>query len=43
MNRKIKNLSGTLILDFLAFVVLSAFGMVGMALAPVKRQKDHRL
>lgn len=43
MNRKIKNLLGTWILDGLAFFGMSGFWVMGLALAPVKRQKSRRI
>lgn len=43
MNRKIKNLLGTAILDCLAFLGMSSFWVMGLALAPVKRQKGRRI
>jgi Ca2+/Na+ antiporter len=43
MSRKIKNLLGTVILDFLALLGISGFWVMGLALAPVKRQKGRRI
>ncbi|HVZ81154.1 MAG TPA: hypothetical protein VHE12_10240 [bacterium] len=43
MGRKIKNMLGTLVLDGLAFLGMSGFWMVGLALAPIKRQKNRRI
>ena len=43
MLRKIKNFLGTIVLDFLAFFAMSGFWMMGLALSPVKRNKDRRI
>gem|GEM_PF-2880398 len=40
MSRKIKNLSGKVILDFLAFFVMSGVYIAGKTLASFKKDKD---
>ena len=43
MNRKIKNLSGKMILDFLAFFVMSGVYVAGRALVPFTKDKDRMI
>lgn len=45
MLRNIKNFAGTIILDFLAFFAMSSYWMLGLALAPVRRERrrDKRI
>jgi hypothetical protein len=40
MSRKIKNFSGKIILDFLAFFIMSGVYVAGRALAHIKKDKD---
>jgi|HubBroStandDraft_3_1064219.scaffolds.fasta_scaffold472515_1 hypothetical protein len=43
MRRKMKNLSGKMILDFLAFFVMSGVYVAGKALTPFKKDKDRMI
>jgi hypothetical protein len=43
MSRKIKNLSGKVVLDFLAFFIMSGVYMAGKALAPFSKDKDRMI
>ncbi|HTC21703.1 MAG TPA: hypothetical protein VK859_12690 [bacterium] len=43
MSRKMKNLSGKMILDLLAFFVMSGLYVAGKTLAPFNKDKDRMI